>query len=210
MKFTKEHWEMRHIRSVAAVCALAGVGFIVQSGGLAVADEPPATQPDIVEDFEYPSRDAILAERHIKLLKGNGVVMLADCDDNASQIVVTRNAPDPDKRFCFTVAKKGKGFVSMELDKVFLIGGADRNAEAKITVGGRARGRPGRCRQHRSEEGGPAGAARSGLTADSWPAPVTWPPAPVRVRRCRVGQPTRAPHPGERPGASRQPRTPSR
>ena len=60
---------------------------------VASADDPPqppsaAKPPALVEDYAYPGADRILTEKGIKLKRGDGRILLADCDQAAQQIRV--------------------------------------------------------------------------------------------------------------------------
>jgi hypothetical protein len=63
--------------SVAALsAAAAGLAFIGGPAAAEAADEAP--QP-LVEDFRYPGADAILAQQNVKLISGDGHIVIADC-----------------------------------------------------------------------------------------------------------------------------------
>jgi hypothetical protein len=60
----------------AGLAALTGTALAVVAGQPASADTPP---PSIVEDYSYPGAAKILAEQNVKLISGDGHILLADC-----------------------------------------------------------------------------------------------------------------------------------
>ncbi|WP_216214394.1 hypothetical protein [Amycolatopsis aidingensis] len=103
----------------------------------AAAAESP---PHIVEDFGYPGADAIFAERGVRLLKGNGNLLLTDCG-RSGLIEVLSNDLD---RICFEVPVSGeaetrggggpRAWLTMEIPSVFLIKGDSNESEATLTT----------------------------------------------------------------------------
>ncbi|MBP2471794.1 hypothetical protein JOF53_000666 [Crossiella equi] len=96
----------------------------------AAADNPPPME----EDYDYPGADRILAERGIKLLKGNGVILLTDCvAGHTNQIVLSSSAfTSP---ICFK-AGTGAGLLTMDIPEVYSIRGDSHTGSAKATAGG--------------------------------------------------------------------------
>lgn len=111
--------------------AAAVVGASAGDSRAAVAAEP---QTSIVEDFTYPSAAEIEAARGIKLLKGDGnLVLLPDCPSGDRILVWSRVAPTP---FCFK-ARGSSGFVTLELEQAYFISaGSGHSLTAKATVDG--------------------------------------------------------------------------
>lgn len=124
----------------AAVCALvAGAGI-----PLAFAAGEPAQQaaedmpPFAVEDFSYPGAAKILATKGIELKKGDGHVLLADCDPAAEQIRVLTVKDDTVGRagtYCFR-ATAATGFITLSLPRVFALEAADHPISADLTANG--------------------------------------------------------------------------
>ncbi|MFD8658873.1 hypothetical protein ACFV1V_09545 [Streptomyces globisporus] len=89
------------------------------SSPTAGADAPPSA----VEDFAYPGAADILANKGIKLKKGDGRVLLADCVPDGDQIVV-RTVADAEvgrgDNYCFRTTAK-TGYLTLELPRVFMI-----------------------------------------------------------------------------------------
>ncbi|MFG2204627.1 hypothetical protein [Kitasatospora sp. NPDC048715] len=117
--------------ATAAVTAAALGG----ATAIAAADTTPADNsaaPPAVEDFSYPGAAAITK---VKLLRGDGHILLADCG-KPNQIQIGTLAPgNPDNQICFTVTGT-TGNLSLQLPDVFFIqtsGG--RAVRAGLTVG---------------------------------------------------------------------------
>ncbi|MGW7441940.1 hypothetical protein [Kitasatospora sp. NPDC054795] len=104
--------------AAAAMTAAALAG----ASAIASADTTPppsddSAAPSAVEDFSYPSSADITK---VKLLRGDGHVLLGDCA-NPSQIQIWTRAPgNPDNKVCFTVAGT-TGFLTLQLPDAFAI-----------------------------------------------------------------------------------------
>ncbi|MEU1461236.1 hypothetical protein ABZ467_11220 [Streptomyces sp. NPDC005727] len=122
---------------VASVATLAGIS-------VAAADDPPpssppSTPPTAVEDYGYPGADRILAEKGIKLKRGDGHILLAVCDLAAQQIRVQTVKDDSVGRqgtYCFKATAK-TGRLTLELPRVFAVEAADHPVSADLTANGR-------------------------------------------------------------------------
>jgi hypothetical protein len=126
------------VSGVAVACAtLTGIS-------VASADDPPqspsADKPPVaVEDYGYPGADRILAEQGIKLKKGDGRILLAECAPAAQQIRVLTRKDDSVGRagtYCFQAIGKS-GRLTLELPQVFAVEAADHPVSADLTAGGR-------------------------------------------------------------------------
>ncbi|MDN3297885.1 hypothetical protein QWM81_28370 [Streptomyces ficellus] len=104
------------------------------TAGAQAADD--GTLPPVaVEDFSYPGAAKILQEKGIKLFKGDGHILLADCDGSASQIQVwTRRSEDG--KICFQ-ANAHSGYLTLEVPEVFALQTADRAISADLTAEGK-------------------------------------------------------------------------
>jgi hypothetical protein len=110
---------------------------------VASADDPPqspagSTPPAAVEDYSYPGADRILAEKGIKLKKGDGHILLADCDQTAQQIrVLTVGDPAVGRAdvYCFKAIGE-TGQLTLELPRVFAVEAADHPVSADLTANG--------------------------------------------------------------------------
>ncbi|MFF3090529.1 hypothetical protein ACFVRB_36630 [Streptomyces nojiriensis] len=120
-----------------AVAALAGYTATAS----AAPTPPPADDqqmPFAVEDFTYPNSTQILADKGIKLIRGDGNITLADCDNNAQQIrVYAKEEPGQNRKpvYCFA-ARASTGRLSLELARVFAIDAADHPLNADLTADG--------------------------------------------------------------------------
>lgn len=124
-----------------AIAALGSFGVyatahesVASSKAVANADIPSA-----VEDFSYPNAAQILQDKGIKLIRGDGHITLAECNDTASQIKVmtVKDAEvNRDGLYCFQAT--GKGFVTLELQRVFALETADRPISADLNSQGKS------------------------------------------------------------------------
>lgn len=110
---------------------------------VASADDPPQSQasehpPVAVEDYRYPGADRILTEKGIKLKKGDGRILLADCDQAAQQIrVLTVADPAVGRKDVYCFKALGKvGRLTLELPRVFAVEAADHPIRADLTANG--------------------------------------------------------------------------
>lgn len=109
----------------------------------AFADDPAqapasAAPPIAVEDYGYPGADKILAEKGIKLKKGDGRILLAECDQTAQQIrvlTVEDAAAGRAGTYCFK-ALGDTGRLTLELPRVFAVEAADHPIQADLTANG--------------------------------------------------------------------------
>ncbi|MEV8389950.1 MULTISPECIES: hypothetical protein [unclassified Streptomyces] len=121
--------------AISALIALVGIPALAS----AADSEPPAavaadtTQPSAIEDFTYPDAEKLQRERQIKLIKGDGHIVLADCGDSPQQIkVMTRRTGD----FCFQANAK-TGYLTLELAEVFYLETEDHPISADLTADGK-------------------------------------------------------------------------
>jgi hypothetical protein len=114
----------------AALAALTGIAVAIHP---ATASADTEEQFSTVEDFSYPGAGQILAQQNVKLISGDGRIVLADCN----------NPPDSDVTFiyvyttdlsvnggdsvCFRVLG-APGVLTMEVPAVYEIRGDGRTA----------------------------------------------------------------------------------
>ena len=126
--------------------AISGVlGFLVVLAGISIASaddppRPPASEvpPAAIENYDYPGASRILTEKGIKLKKGDGGILLAECDQAAQQIRVLTVADDSVGRegtYCFKALGK-TGHLALELPRVFVVQAADHPISADLTANG--------------------------------------------------------------------------
>jgi hypothetical protein len=127
--------------SAAAAVTLAVTGVLAVDVGrrseAAAADAPSS----LVEDFSYPGAAKQLADRGIKLISGDGHIMLTDCgaDPNLPPVdlllVQTNDLTLPgDPNFCFKTSG-AHGLLTLELSQVYFIRGNNKGAvDAKVKV----------------------------------------------------------------------------
>ncbi|MEK2479135.1 hypothetical protein [Streptomyces noursei] len=110
---------------------LAAVPALAFAAGTPAKPAADAQPPSAVEDFGYPNADKILEEKKIKLIRGDGHLLLAECGSSPQQIKVwTRGGGD----FCFQATAK-TAFLTMEVPKVFALETASRPISADLTAG---------------------------------------------------------------------------
>ncbi|WP_334270995.1 hypothetical protein [Saccharopolyspora indica] len=93
----------------------------------------PVNPPPAVEEYDYPGADQIFADRGIRLLKGDGGIVLADC---AAEGPVIRVKSITLRDSCFRVVG-ASGWLTMEIPRVFAIQGGSHNVAARITSNGK-------------------------------------------------------------------------
>ncbi|OKJ29321.1 hypothetical protein AMK23_09255 [Streptomyces sp. CB02130] len=108
--------------AIGAVLA-ASIGLPVAFASGSAASNSDEFPPSAVEDYAYPGAENILATKGIKLKKGDGHIVLADCDPNANQIQVMAVADEATGRadqYCFRSTAK-TGYLTLELPRVFFL-----------------------------------------------------------------------------------------
>ncbi|MFG2289684.1 hypothetical protein ACGFOU_26875 [Streptomyces sp. NPDC048595] len=90
--------------------------------------EPPAA----VEEFDYPDAAKILESKKIKLIKGDGHLLLADCGNSPQQVKVWTRGGD----FCFQANAK-HGYVTLEVRQVWALETASHPISADLTSRGK-------------------------------------------------------------------------
>jgi hypothetical protein len=96
----------------------------------ALADGP---QPSIEENYDHPGADALFQERGIRLHKGDGHILLVDCNSGTGLAQVWSRSKG---QLCFRIHGTA-GYLTMDLPEVYLIaGGNDHTIQATVTVEG--------------------------------------------------------------------------
>lgn len=122
-------------KTLTGLAALGGVAVlgVPRIASATVSDLDAADEmPWIVEDYSYPGAAEIEATRGIKLIKGDGGIVLADCDGDTDLISVESIGRE---WFCFQ-ARRDNGWLSLRLDRVFLIGAGGQDVSAKVVANG--------------------------------------------------------------------------
>ncbi|MFC8564982.1 hypothetical protein ACFUIW_04310 [Streptomyces sp. NPDC057245] len=120
---------------VVAVAAVgAGIAFGVGQEAndslpmSSVADDAPGYA---VEDFNYPQADKILEEQGILLKRGDGHIVLAECDSEAGLLEVWSRSQ---AKICFRVTGDS-GRLTMEIPAVYGVKGNSYETDVTMTVG---------------------------------------------------------------------------
>ncbi|MFI6273155.1 hypothetical protein [Micromonospora zamorensis] len=121
----------------AAVVLASAAAVIVSQLPSAAEDTPPS----IVEDYAYPGAAQVLAQRGVKLIKGDGHIVLTDCGSSPNNppedliLVQSNDLTLPGGvNFCFK-ASGTSGLLTMEIPKVYFVrGDVTRTLAAKVEV----------------------------------------------------------------------------
>jgi hypothetical protein len=122
-----------------AMARAAGPG--PRSGAAAVR---PAAAPaagnggSIVEDYAYPGAAAILAQQNIRLITGDGHILLADCSTTVTGAVglIKVAVSDPARDYqpvCFSVTAP-EGWLTLEVPAVYSIDGRRAGTSRDVTA----------------------------------------------------------------------------
>ena len=108
------------------IAAAVAAGAAVIYGAAARADSAD-NPPSIVEDYSYPGAADILAQKHIKLISGDGHIILADCatptvnNVNVMQVWTSDDVGNGAK-YCFQVLAS-RGVLTLDVPGVYEIHG---------------------------------------------------------------------------------------
>ncbi|MGW1171892.1 hypothetical protein [Streptomyces sp. NPDC002550] len=125
---------MLPVAGVAAVLALVGTPMLASADPQPTGGTAGATPPSAVEDYAYPNADQIQRDQGIKLIKGDGHITLATCDDSAQQIkvlTVQGQSGNPQGAYCFKANAKS-GYLTLEVARVFALETADHPISADL------------------------------------------------------------------------------
>ncbi|MGW2634417.1 hypothetical protein ACWC2K_34610 [Streptomyces chattanoogensis] len=123
--------------------ALAGGTLLLAGAAHAAGTRTPAApepeeaapMPAAVEDFSYPDAAKILAEKNLKLKRGDGHIILAECGSSPDLLqFIGRDRDD----FCFRVTGS-KGYLSLEVPAVTGVQTKDHTAHVEMTVDDRTK-----------------------------------------------------------------------
>ncbi|MEU6444000.1 hypothetical protein [Streptomyces sp. NPDC047046] len=127
------------LATTATALALAGVSTWAFADGndtpsvqAAAADQPGYA----VETFDYPGADRIAAEQGITLRRGDGHIVLAECDDSSPMIKVWTRKSAAGK-FCFS-STAPTGFLTLEVPDVYAIETVQRSVHAELEAEGKS------------------------------------------------------------------------
>lgn len=122
----------RVLGALSGAVVFAGTsGFASATTRLLAAAPPPQLQPGLEENYDYPNAGNLLAEKKLRLLKGDGHILLVDCGGADLVEVLSRSGG----RFCFQV-KGAQGYLTLELPETYLIKGGNHPLTAKVTIDG--------------------------------------------------------------------------
>ncbi|MFC0115981.1 hypothetical protein [Kibdelosporangium aridum] len=125
-----------HRRLLATMAVAAGVVAVALAAPV-MAEAPEETPPNTVEDTSYPGAAQILAERGIKVIAGDGNIVLTDCGPPG--LIEVRSTEKG--RICFKAQPAYWGgrypttaFITVEIPSVYTIKGDEKDVEATLTV----------------------------------------------------------------------------
>ncbi|GHB80468.1 secreted protein [Streptomyces xanthochromogenes] len=136
-----------HARKLFLPSALALISTAAIVGAVTVAQAAPAEPqkgavaaepPSAVENFDYPNADAILTERGLKLNRGDGGIMLADCTAGSWDIRISAIKDWVASEICFTTLAK-TGYLSLEVPGTFNVKALGHPVRATLTSEGRTK-----------------------------------------------------------------------
>jgi hypothetical protein len=122
--------------AVVSAAVVGGVSLASSASGSAPdADQ----QPSLVEDFSYPGADKVLADRGVKLISGDGHLLLVDCTNVTGLIEVHASnvgdhSSDPG-HYCFKVNGL-TGDLKLELTDAYQVKGDSHAVQATVSVDG--------------------------------------------------------------------------
>ncbi|MEU3874976.1 MULTISPECIES: hypothetical protein [Streptomyces] len=127
------------VAAATAVCTLTAAEAAPQAEDRVVQQSgaTDVTPPSAVEDFGYPGADKILREKGLKLIKGDGHIVLTECSSSWS-MKVEANRDLNTVEHCFKVTGK-KGYLSLELPRFFGLWNEDHEVKATITTEGKTK-----------------------------------------------------------------------
>ncbi|MGW1074836.1 hypothetical protein [Streptomyces sp. NPDC002537] len=114
---------------LGALVAAPTLAAASPSPAVSVAEEEP---PYAIETFEYPNAAKILAEKKIKLFKGDGHILLAECSNSPEQIKLWVRGGD----VCFQANAK-KGYLALEVPNVWGLETASHPISADLVAEGK-------------------------------------------------------------------------
>ncbi|MFJ8603559.1 hypothetical protein ACIREM_33595 [Streptomyces shenzhenensis] len=123
--------------AMGSLAAIVGIPLAVadDSAGVSAASETP---PYAVEDFNYPGAARILETEGIQLKRGDGHILLADCDSTVDQIrvyTVKDSTVGRKANYCFR-ATASSGYLTLELPRVFALETGAHPISADLTANG--------------------------------------------------------------------------
>ncbi|MEV7939249.1 MULTISPECIES: hypothetical protein [unclassified Kitasatospora] len=98
---------------------------------------PSTTPPPAVEDFSYPGAGRVLKDKGLKLISGDGHIMLAECSSQWS-IKVQASKNNSFTEYCFNVSG-GTGYLALEVPGTFGLWNDDHNLRATLTSDGKTK-----------------------------------------------------------------------
>ncbi|WP_432126520.1 hypothetical protein [Streptomyces sp. bgisy082] len=109
-----------------------------RAAAVAATTAATATEmPTAVEDLNYPDAARILQQTKLKLLRGDGHIVVATCGETANQITIWSRTSEAEDKFCFR-ATAATGFLTLEVPEVFALQTTDRPISADLTAAGKA------------------------------------------------------------------------
>jgi hypothetical protein len=124
---------MRRLVTSLTLFTAVVVGGVAAASVAAVGAPADETQPSLVETYSYPGAEQILAEKGIKLIKGDGHIVLAECVSGTGQAEVWSRSKG---HICFE-ARGAAGLLTMEIPEAYLILGAGGHTiQATVVIDG--------------------------------------------------------------------------
>jgi hypothetical protein len=124
------------IAAAGAALAVTGSAFGITAGAAAADDTPPP----IVEDYSYPGAAQIFQDRAIKLISGDGHIILVACGSQTGLLELhAYNSADHDRdpgHYCFKVSGP-TGYLRLEVPNAYQLFGDNQHAvQATVEING--------------------------------------------------------------------------
>ncbi|UUN28103.1 hypothetical protein [Streptomyces sp. FIT100] len=127
-------WRWMIPAAASASLLVAGIAGAAVPTGEAVTNEA-LSMPSAVESFDYPDAERILKEKNLKLKRGDGHIVLAECDSAPGLMrFIGRDRED----FCFRTIGP-KGYLTLEVPDVTGVQTADHKAHIEMIVDDRTK-----------------------------------------------------------------------
>jgi hypothetical protein len=124
------HHRSRGLWGILLFGLVSGAALCASTAAALAAD----SQPSIEENYDYPAAEKIFQERGIRLHKGDGHILLVDCNSGTGFAEAWSRSKG---QLCFQITKTG-GYLTMDLPEVYVIKGASNHTiQVTVTVNGK-------------------------------------------------------------------------
>lgn len=123
------------VAGMTAIAMATGVAMAASGNGdVPVPDLPPNSPMSLVESYSYPGADAIYDEYGVRLIEGDGNIVLAECGSKPDLVAISSSKLNPPHLdVCFDVRGDGS-YLRLKLPQVYGIAADNHAIKATITV----------------------------------------------------------------------------